>query len=107
MIFTNITDLLYVFNNLLGPEPQEIFVVYLSDVTGGATLNDVQSNITITVLKHGFPNGKFAFKDTSARVVSEPDVSYVLPLTVVRTVGVQGEVKVCGGCVILLTWLKL
>lgn len=84
------------FFYLSDEEPEERFVLGIYDVTGNASIDELQSNVTITVLKFGFPNGIFGFKSTSTKVVNEPDTGKVetLLFTVQRTKGSKGLVKV-------------
>ncbi|XP_068693739.1 adhesion G-protein coupled receptor V1-like isoform X3 [Montipora foliosa] len=45
-------------------EPEEQFLLTIYQVSGNAAIDGLRSNITITISKHGFPNGVFRFQDT-------------------------------------------
>ena len=52
----------------------EQFILNFYEVTGGASIDHGFSNVTITVLKKGYPNGYFGFEGTVSpnTVVDEP-----------------------------------
>ncbi|XP_048584248.1 adhesion G-protein coupled receptor V1 isoform X2 [Nematostella vectensis] len=79
-----------------GPEPEEVFVLNLYDATGGAAIDTLQTNITLTVLKQGNPNGIFGFQSTASKIIQEPGNAQVtsLQFPVERTKGTIGSVQV-------------
>lgn len=76
-------------------EPEERFVLMIYKVSGNGSIDSLQSNITITIAKHGFPNGVFKFDNTSTRTFTEPDSGVSTKhFLVVRYEGRQGTVNV-------------
>ena len=76
-------------------EPEERFVLMIYKVSGNGSIDSLQSNITITIAKHGFPNGVFKFDNTATLTFTEPDSGVSTKhFRVVRDEGRQGTVNV-------------
>lgn len=76
-------------------EPEEQFVLTIYEVSGNGSIDGLRSNITITIAKHGFPNGVFRFQNTATQTFTEPtNVGLSEHFTVVRNQGTQGTVNV-------------
>ena len=76
-------------------EPEEQFLLTIYEVSGNGSIDGLRSNITITIAKHGFPNGEFRFQNTATKTFTEPtSVALSEHFTVVRNKGKQGTVNV-------------
>ena len=76
-------------------EPEERFVLTIYNVSGNGSIDGLQSNITITIAKHGHPNGVFRFQNTATRTFDEPASGVEQQaFTVERENGTQGTVNV-------------
>ena len=76
-------------------EPEEQFVLTIYEVSGNGSIDGLRSNITITIAKHGFPNGVFRFQNTATKTFTEPtSVALSEHFTVVRNQGTQGTINV-------------
>ncbi|XP_015763361.1 PREDICTED: G-protein coupled receptor 98-like [Acropora digitifera] len=75
-------------------EPEEQFVLTIYEVSGNGSIDGLRSNISITIAKHGFPNGVFRFQNTATKTFTEPtSVALSEHFTVVRNQGTQGTVN--------------
>lgn len=76
-------------------EPEERFVLTIYKVSGNGSIDGLRSNITITIAKHGHPNGVFRFQNTATRTFDEPASGVdQQSFTVERENGTQGTVNV-------------
>lgn len=76
-------------------EPEERFVLTIYKVSGNGSIDGLRSNITITIAKHGHPNGVFRFQSTATRTFNEPASGVEQQaFTVERKNGTQGTVNV-------------
>ena len=88
----------YDFVCVLGPqEPEEQFTLQLYRATGGAALDHAFTNVVITVLKKGYPNGLFMFSGTvhPSAIITEPQTGVQqIRVPVQRDFGSTGAVMV-------------
>lgn len=84
------------FCNFTGfDEPEEQFVLTIYQVSGNGSIDGLRSNITITIAKHGHPNGVFRFQSTATRTFDEPATGVEQQaFTVERKNGTEGTVNV-------------
>ena len=76
-------------------EPEERFLLTIYRASGNGSIDGLRSNITITIAKHGFPNGVFRFEDTATKTFTEPDSGVSSQHFIVRrNEGGQGTVNV-------------
>ena len=90
-----LSNVLCFFNFTGFDEPEERFVLTIYKVSGNGSIDGLQSNITITIAKHGHPNGVFRFQNTATKTFDEPASGVEQQaFTVERENGTQGTVNV-------------
>ncbi|XP_066273052.1 adhesion G-protein coupled receptor V1-like isoform X1 [Branchiostoma lanceolatum] len=79
-----------------GPEVQEVFNIVIYEVVGGADIDQAKDNITLTIRKHGDPNGVVEFVDVDDQQYTEPttDAGRSITLPIMRTLGTMGDIQV-------------
>jgi hypothetical protein len=75
-------------------EEEEHFHVSITEVSGSASIDSLTQNVTVVILKHGMPNGLFAFSSDSIKKTVSEDSSGPVLLTVDRKEGRKGTVEV-------------
>ena len=76
-------------------EPEEQFILTIYKVSGNGSIDGLRSNITITIAKHGHPNGVFRFQSIATKTFDEPASGVEQQaFTVERENGTQGTVNV-------------
>lgn len=88
---TNVFSAIYIGHD----EPEERFLLTIYQVSGNGSIDGLRANITITIAKHGFPNGVFRFENMATKTFTEPASGVSSEhFTVVRNEGRQGTVNV-------------
>ncbi|XP_035665839.1 adhesion G-protein coupled receptor V1-like [Branchiostoma floridae] len=79
-----------------GPEVQEVFNIVIYEVVGGADIDQAKDNVTLTIRKHGDPNGVVEFVDVDDQQYTEPttDAGRSITLPIMRTLGTMGDIQV-------------